>query len=137
MHDLRNLISASAKLDKQAKLNIMRAMMSIMSGSHKTTVSIKPSDISAREGLAAGFSWDKSTKTWYITKNAKIIASCKKHCMHRSDFWKFREYMFHLPSLSSSFLGGTAAGLFSSGLTRGWKKPVKARYYKDAATVSW
>ncbi len=79
MHDLRNLISASAGLTSKAKLNIMQAMMSIMSGSHKTTVSIKPSDISARERLKlAGFSWDRSAKTWYITKKCENYSIVQK-----------------------------------------------------------
>ncbi len=53
--------------------------MSIMSGSHKTTVSIKRDDISSRERLKlAGFSWDRSTKTWYITQKCENYSIVQK-----------------------------------------------------------
>ncbi len=50
-----------------------------MSSSRKTTVSIKPSDISSRERLKlAGFSWDRSSKTWYVTKDLETYDAIRK-----------------------------------------------------------
>lgn len=54
-------------------------MKSIMSSAHKTTVSIKPNDISSRERLKlAGFSWDRSSKTWYVTKDLETYDAIRK-----------------------------------------------------------
>jgi hypothetical protein len=54
-------------------------MKSIMSGSRKTTVSMPSRDLSCRERLKlAGFSWDRSSKTWYVTKDLENYDAVRK-----------------------------------------------------------
>jgi len=66
-------------LTTKTESDIIQNMKSIISSSHKTTVSIKSNDLSSRERLKlAGFSWDRSSKTWYITNNLEIYNAVRK-----------------------------------------------------------
>ena len=110
-------------LTTKTESDIIQNMKSIISSSHKTTVSIKSNDLSSRERLKlAGFSWDRSSKTWYITNNLEIYNAVRKAVYASQRLLEIPGIYVSSPVSKFVLSRWTSAGPCSSGQVWDWKK---------------